>query len=215
MGAAIWVLSDIYTNTGYVHFLIPYWNGFVRLSFFLIITYLFSRVKIGWDREKQIARTDPLTGLHNSRSFLELADLERERVIRHKNTFSIAYIDLDNFKKVNDTLGHVTGDRLLRLVAGIMLSNSRKIDITARLGGDEFIILLPDADEHSAIGVLERLREKLLDAMISNGWPVTFSIGIVTYHRPPGSVIDMIRDTDAVMYEAKNTGKDSIKSKSY
>jgi diguanylate cyclase (GGDEF)-like protein len=214
-GASIWIISDIYTHTGYVHFLIPYWNGFVRLSFFLIFTLLVSRVKIGWDMEKRIARTDPLTGVNNSRSFIELADLELERVNRHKNSFSIAYIDLDNFKAVNDTRGHVTGDRLLRLVAEIMLSNSRRIDITARMGGDEFIILLPDADEHSAIGVLERIREKLLDAMKANGWPVTFSIGVMTFHRPPDSVTEMIREADGVMYEVKNAGKDQIKMKTF
>ena len=215
MGASIWIISDIYTHTGYAHFLIPYWNGFVRLSFFLIFTFLVSRVKIGWDMEKRIARTDPLTGVNNSRSFIELAGLELERVIRHKSIFSIAYIDLDNFKAVNDTRGHVTGDRLLRLVAEIMLSNSRRIDITARMGGDEFIILLPDADEDSAIGVLERIRAKLLDAMALNDWPVTFSIGIMTFHRPPGSVTEMIKKADAVMYEVKKAGKDKIKSKSF
>lgn len=215
-GASIWITSDIYTHAGYSHFLLPYWNGFVRLAFFLAFTYLVSRTKTGWDMEKNISRTDPLTGIRNLRSFYELAGIELERAARyrHGNPFSLAYLDLDNFKTVNDSQGHNTGDRLLRLVAETMSGSLRKVDIAARLGGDEFIVLLPEADEHSAKVVLDRVRLKLLEAMKLNGWPVTFSIGVVTFHTPPGSVNDMIREVDAVMYTVKHSGKNAIQSKS-
>lgn len=212
-GATIWIASDIYSHAVYSNFFIPYWNGFVRFSFFMIFTFLVSWTKTGWDMEKKLARTDPLTGVRNFRSFYEMAELELERAVRHNSIFSIAYMDLDNFKTVNDTRGHSVGDRLLRLVAEIMTDNLRKIDIAARLGGDEFVVLLPDADEDSAVVVLDRIRKKLLEAMESNGWPITFSIGIATFHRAPGSVNQMIKEADAVMYDVKSSGKNRIASK--
>ncbi len=212
-GAGIWIASDLLTTAGYSNVLIPYWNGFVRLSFFMIFTFLVSWAKTGWDLEKDMARTDPLTGVENTRSFYELAGLELERTVRHKHPLSIAFLDLDNFKTVNDTKGHSTGDLVLKLVSELIQKNLRKIDIPARIGGDEFILLLPETDEKGATKVMERIRENLIDAMVTNGWPVTFSIGIATFYRAPKSVNEMISEADAVMYDVKKNGKNNIKSK--
>jgi hypothetical protein len=101
-----WFISDMYTHPQYSHFLIPYWNAFVRLCFFLIMTYMLAYIKRLLQRERQNARTDPLTGSANILAFYERADLEIERARRYSHPLTVAYIDIDNFKALNDTFGH-------------------------------------------------------------------------------------------------------------
>ncbi len=207
--AITWYISD--TSTAhYSHFLIPFWNSFVRLSFFLIASYLLSWIRIELNKEKELSRTDPVTEVRNSRAFFELADLEIERSRRHRHPFCFAYIDLDDFKEFNDRRGHLAGDRLLRFVADIMKDSLRKVDIIARLGGDEFALLLPETDAKTGIAAIERLRNNLLESTKVSNWPITFSIGVTTFIIPPASVDDMIKEADSLMYEAKSKGKDTI-----
>jgi diguanylate cyclase (GGDEF)-like protein len=190
---------------------ISYLNNLFRLIIFLIITYIISELKSSLEKQKELARIDPLTSIPNSRAFYETAILEFEKAKRHRFPISIIYMDLDNFKKVNDTLGHSTGDRLLNLVALTIINNIRNIDIVARLGGDEFGILLSQTGAESAFIVGTKLREMLLDTMQKNRWPVTSSIGIVTFLKAPESIDEMMKKADALMYAAKNSGKNIIK----
>lgn len=211
IGAATWATSDILSHGPYDGGpLVPVWNTSVRLVFFILFTVLLSWVKESWDREKQLSRTDALTGLDNTRSFIEEADEEIERAIRSRHPISVAYMDLDNFKKVNDTLGHTTGDRLLKTVASIIGENIRKIDTASRIGGDEFVIMLPNTDEHGAKTLIDRTREKLSETMRNNNWPVTFSIGIAVFSTPPNSPNDMLKMADELMYQVKKSGKDNV-----
>jgi diguanylate cyclase (GGDEF)-like protein len=159
------------------------------------------------------ARRDPLAGISNRRHFFELAGTEMVRAQRYKRPFTVAYKDLDNFKAVSDQYGHDVGDVLLGLVSKIMSRNIRSTDTVARLGGDEFALPLPEADVQSAGQVTQKLHKQLLAAMQKKRWPVTFSVGVVTFLTPPSSVDDMIKVVDALMYEAKNSGKDQIKYK--
>nr|MDQ3806083.1 GGDEF domain-containing protein [Acidobacteriota bacterium] len=112
---------------------------------------------------------------------------------------------------VNDHLGHSAGDRLLKSVAEIIRRDVRSIDVVARLGGDEFAVLMPETDEQAARAAVSRLRQRLALSARRHGWPVTFSIGVVTFDAPPASVDEMLRAADELMYAAKRLGKDSVR----
>jgi len=142
--AITWLIADFTSGHIYSHSAIPYWNMSVRLGTFLIITFLLSTLKSALEHEKELARTDSLTGIANRRYFIELANMEINRACRYKHPFTIVHIDLDNLKAVNDRFGHSTGDTVLRLVVNTIQNNIRATDIVARLGGDEFVILLPE-----------------------------------------------------------------------
>jgi len=161
-------------------------------------------------KERELARQDPLTGLANRRAFLEASETEKERSRRYHHCFNIAYIDLDGFKKVNDSLGHAVGDQVLRQVADTLRSNLRSTDAVARLGGDEFAILLVETDAASAERVLRKLHELLRAAMKANGWSVDFSIGLASYLCPPESIDNIIRTADGLMYSVKVKGKGNL-----
>ena len=208
-----WLIADQLTNLNYSHFTVPFWNMLVRLSFFLIIVLIVSRLKVALEREKRISRTDPLTGVSNSRFFYEFASVEVDRANRYNHFLTIVYIDLDNFKYLNDNFGHVTGDRLLKMVAESLFQNKRKMDLIARLGGDEFVLLLPEITNDDALKVVNRMKNLLLQVMEKNKWPVTFSIGLVTYQQPPSSIDIMVREADDLMYAAKQNGKNQMESK--
>ncbi len=215
LSAVSWYMCDIYSGHVYSNAIIPYWNSFMRFSIFIIVTYLLSAIKSYMERERELIRTDPLTGIGNSKAFYETAGAELERLRRYGNIFSLVYIDLDNFKAVNDTLGHNTGDKLLRITAGIIKENVRAIDTVARLGGDEFAILFPETDLSSAISVCKRIQAEMLDIMKKNNWPVTCSIGIAAFRTPLESVDDLVSKADSLMYEVKSSGKNNILAKEY
>jgi diguanylate cyclase (GGDEF)-like protein len=214
-GVVTWLVADIETKTLYSSLFVPYWNAGVRLIFFLLISNILASLKNALEYEKSLARTDPLTGSENVRSFCSISEAELERARRSSKPLSVAYLDVDNFKSVNDTHGHSSGDDLLRATAETIRNNLRKIDILARLGGDEFAILLPETDAKGARASLERIRTKLLEATRQINIPVTYSIGIASFSNPPGSVDDMIGKADSVMYDVKNNGKNGILGKTY
>jgi diguanylate cyclase (GGDEF)-like protein len=119
-------------------------------------------------------------------------------------------MDIDDFKMVNDHFGHSTGDILLRSVVETISSNIRVSDIVARLGGDEFAILMPETGHESAQAVISRVQRNLLDIVQRNGWPVTFSIGVVTCISPPDSIEEVLKKADDLMYLIKNKSKNMI-----
>jgi diguanylate cyclase (GGDEF)-like protein len=207
ISAITWLLADFLAGQTYSHPLIAYWNMLVRVIFFLTITLLVSEVQLRLRRETDSARTDPLTGIANRRHFYELAQLELARADRHGQPFTVAYVDVDGFKAVNDQLGHASGDTLLSLAASTIEGNLRAVDVVARMGGDEFAILMPHTEEKAAEDVLVRVSSLLSALARDRECPVTFSIGAVTFMRPPSSVDEMIRTADDLMYAAKQTGK--------
>ena len=163
------------------------------------------------EAEMRLARSDALTGLANRRAFYEKAEIERKRAVRYARPLSMAYVDLDNFKRVNDTSGHEAGDQILVTVAGILQNNLRAEDVAARLGGDEFALLLPEAGHASAAFVMNKLHRLLTSAMQEKHSHVTFSMGVVTYDTAPESTEMMVQKADQVMYEVKRQGKNSIR----
>lgn len=186
------------------------WNGTLRFGFFAITSSLVSRLHTVLDREQALARTDALTGVANGRTFYDTARMELERCRRTRRAFTVAYLDLDNFKSVNDRLGHAAGDDLLRRVARALRDNTRVLDVIARLGGDEFALLLPETDVTGSSDLLARICAAVLAAS-SQGVMVSCSIGAVTFRHPPSDVDALVQRIDALMYEAKRTGKNRVR----
>lgn len=215
LSAVAWSLADILSSRAGRHAAVPYWNLVMELSAFFLASSVLAGLRSSMEREQKQGRIDYLTGAVNSRYFAELADREIQRALRYRHIFTAAYLDLDNFKTVNDNKGHQEGDRLLKLVVSTIADSIRATDIVARLGGDEFIILFPETGSDMARTAVEKIREKLLELMVANNWPVTFSFGLVTFDSAPQSVNHLVKLTDAVMYEVKNSGKDGVKCSIY
>jgi diguanylate cyclase (GGDEF)-like protein len=175
------------------------------------MTLLASALRRLADEQRQLARTDALTGVANRRAFYERADLELSRMRRLPEAMTVAYVDVDDFKRINDTMGHEAGDDLLRNVADTFLHRVRTTDLVARLGGDEFALLLPATGSEAALALLSELIQTLGGEMKRQAWPVTFSIGAVTFIRPPASADDLLRRVDQLMYKVKREGKAGVK----
>lgn len=215
VSAVVWFAADIIAAHPYSHALIPVWNSFIRLTFFVVITYLFSSLKSSTERERELSRKDYLTGAANPRFFYKLAQMEIDRFQRYAHPFSLAFIDLDNFKFVNDQFGHAVGDEVLRAVVSSVKKHSRKTDVIARLGGDEFALLLSETSEESARVVLSKVQAMLLEEMRQNNWQITFSIGVVTCNASPKTTDELVRMADELMYSVKKSSKNAIKYASY
>ncbi|QFZ13528.1 MULTISPECIES: GGDEF domain-containing protein [Nostocaceae] len=194
----------------HLHPLIHFWNALVILSFFLFVSHLLSQLKTTLINLEKLARTDNLTGLTNRGFFLDIVNSEIEKSLRHREPLTLAYVDVDNFKQINDQFGHGFGDRLLQIIAKSTTNTLRKIDVIARLGGDEFAILLPRTSYESAEVVLHRLHTVLLASMKKENLSVTFSIGAITFNNPPKSVAEIIEIADNLMYLAKKKGKNLL-----
>jgi len=209
LGSCVWIAVDIWSGNRASNLFAYMWNAAARLGFFLLPVFMI-RLNRALQREQELARTDFLTGVLNARFFHELAQMEINRSIRYKRRFTIAFIDVDNFKTVNDTFGHTTGDIVLRAIAMNIKTHLRRTDIVARVGGDEFVMLLPETDSQTAPVVIANMERALLKQMNDNGWPVTFSIGVLTLTAPQLSVDEMIGRVDQLMYKVKNGSKNGI-----
>ncbi len=207
LGIFSWAFADHRNSHPYDSQIIYYWNAAVRFGFFVIIVFVFSRLKLTLHKEHLLSRMDSMTGIANRMGFNERLETELEKARRYVRPFSLAYIDCDNFKQVNDKHGHQEGDELLAVVGGIIRENIRSVDFGARMGGDEFAVILPETTAAESWEVLYRLQSNLKDSMESRNWPVTFSVGLVTYQTPPISIIDTVREADNLMYAVKGTGK--------
>jgi diguanylate cyclase (GGDEF)-like protein len=209
--AIIWILADLAAGYSYSSFLIPIWNTLIRLTFFILITLLLFGLRNATEREKELARVDYLTGAANTRLLYELTQMEIDRFERYGHPFTLAYLDLDDFKKLNDKFGHTIGDLVLRKLVNAARRNLRKADIVARLGGDEFALLLPETNQESALVVLSRIQRNLLEEMMRGSWPITFSIGAITCSSAPQSADELVKMADELMYSVKREGKNGIK----
>ena len=210
LATLIWFWADAATGSVYQVEFIPYWNALMRFGYFVLISYLFAFVAQTLERERRLSRTDTLTGALNKLAFGEVAEAELERLRRYPHPLTVAYLDLDNFKAVNDQHGHAVGDELLISVASQLRSSMRKTDIVTRLGGDEFAILMLETGPEAARKAFIKVQANLLNAMNKRGWPVTFSIGVVTFLQPPAGTEEMLALADRTMYRAKHRGKNRV-----
>jgi diguanylate cyclase (GGDEF)-like protein len=214
LGAGLWLAESLVERrSGATGIVAACSNGVLLLGFFLLVSTLLSALRAALWRERATARVDSLTQVYNRRAFAELAEAEIERLARYGGRFTVAYLDLDDFKQVNDQFGHETGDRVLVLAAQAIRKSLRTNDIVARVGGDEFIVLLPQTDARDAEAVLRKLEEHLAAVMRQGPWPVTVSIGAATFEKPPVSVERMVETVDVLMYSAKAGGKGRLEKR--
>ena len=206
LSAAVWLFADAVSGATYSSLTVALWNAGVRLGFFLIVTYTLAALSV----MLELVRTDYLTGLANGRGFHDMADNEIHRSQRGGYSFTVAYVDIDDFKTVNDELGHGVGDALLRLVGSTLRKSTRRSDTVARLGGDEFAILLPETTFDSSSSAIQKIHDALTVALKSAHWQVTFSIGAATFETAPQSVATALDQADKLMYEAKHGGKNAV-----
>ena len=160
------------------------------------------------------AITEQLTGFYNAGYFHERLNEEINRAARRGHPVSLLFADLDHFKLINDSYGHLAGDKTLRKVSGIIRECIRKVDIPARYGGDEVAIILPETDNAQAFQVAERIRKKVVDASFQHNIRLTISIGIATYPQDATQPEDLLRVTDWAMYQAKQKGRNRVFSAS-
>lgn len=165
---------------------------------------------------KLLADNDPLTNLLNARAYYEVCERMMSVALRHNNSFSVLFVDLDHFKKINDTYGHHVGDLVLKAVSTCILQTCRNSDLIGRVGGEEFSIFLPETDISGAMIFAEKLRaniEQLLPPIIANKIiSITASIGVASkliYHK---AIADIQLVADHAMYHAKNDGRNRVSS---
>lgn len=209
LSAATWLLIDLIGGHVYSHPLIPFWNATVRLGFFVSTALLLSKLKRLITMEAGMARTDSLTGAMNGRGFKDAAARLLSLASRHRRSMALVFVDIDDFKKVNDTRGHGEGDRALIAVAEVLMASVRGTDLVGRLGGDEFALLLAETTEAGAQTVISKLRANLIKRAADGDWPIGFSIGVAVFHTPPNTADEAIRLADELMYKVKLAGKNS------
>jgi diguanylate cyclase (GGDEF)-like protein len=159
------------------------------------------------ERLAHLARTDYLTGCLNHRAFAERLRSEVERAVRYHEPVSLAMIDVDHFKTVNDTLGHVTGDEVLGALGKLLLRWSRSTDVVGRIGGDEFALLMPHTEPRDALVHIEQLRARCADL---EPHPVTLSVGISELDPTHPRAEQLRRDADRALYQVKHDGRDAV-----
>ena len=206
-----WFAANQLAGQQYSHPLIWVANTIVQGSSFATVGLLVAYLRVTLFRERALRRTDPLSGMLYQRAFYDESDRLMGLCRRGRRPVTLAYLDLDNFKTVNDTLGHLAGDDLLCDVGQVLQAAVRSSDLVARLGGDEFAVLLPELGAAEAVQTLHRLRDAVAGVMRQSSAPVTMSIGAVTMMTAPGSVEEMVQRADTVMYQAKRDGKNRIR----
>jgi len=162
---------------------------------------------------EEIAMKDAMTGLQNVRVFKSKLQLFFDIAQRYGRVFSVAVLDIDDFKKINDTLGHSAGDRILKEFSRMMTLIFRRPDVLVRYGGDEFVILLPESNESQAAIAIERLRKSLEGKLFEvddegNKIPMAFSVGIATYHGDLKGATELFEQADRKMYAEKLSKKE-------
>jgi diguanylate cyclase (GGDEF)-like protein len=204
--SVFWVLSMYWGGSTWSAGMFTF-NAATQMASFGVIALLVGSLARRFEVERDLSRTDPLTSLPNGRSFHETATVLIAGARRSGRPFTVAYLDLDNFKTVNDTRGHLQGDQALKAVAEVLRRATRASDVTARFGGDEFALLLPDTGPEPARTVLERLLAMIADAMRQREWPITVSIGAVSFPKAPATVEAAVHAADSLMYRVKQGGK--------
>lgn len=185
-------------------------DAFRRAFVLIAVALLTAQLRRSRGQSHRLARHDLLTGLPNRTLFSESIAKEGDRCRRNGRSLSIAFLDCDHFKNLNDSEGHRVGDLALCVIAKTMHASIRTYDLAARLSGDEFGLLIADATAETADSVTRRVQTQIHDALKAAGWSVSLSVGLVTYDVPESDVPSMIAAADAAMYESKRAGAGGI-----
>jgi diguanylate cyclase (GGDEF)-like protein len=204
-----WLSADLTSGHRYSSPVIPLWNALVRFAFFYLYAILLTLYRDRLSLEAQLARVDSMTGALNWRAFSEQLEQAIARAQRDRSPLTVAYIDLDDFKQINDAEGHNEGDRVLCAVAQHLRDSVRRTDFVARVGGDEFVLLMPMTDGEGARKVVADLRTRLA-GLAGRERPLRCSVGAVTFRDLPANADAAVKASDDLMYEVKRRGKDAV-----
>lgn len=212
LAAAMWVAADLAAGRQFGADWVPWVNAATRLLTYCLMAFLAAQVRHSLELERERATHDALTGLANRRRFLEDGQREVERSRRYSRPMAVAFLDLDNFKQLNDRMGHGAGDRALRETASALEKSIRTTDRAGRIGGDEFAILLPEIGYEEALvagGKIVAAVRKQLERYP----PATASAGVVWISTADRPFLEILRTADELMYEAKSAGGDAVQSR--
>ncbi len=214
LGAAMWAVTDIVSERQFSASWLPWANAVTRLVTYSLVAFLAATIRQQFDKEREHATCDVLTGLKNRRAFLSAGASEVERSKRYKHPLAIVFLDLDNFKQLNDTKGHDVGDAALQVSASALLGVLRSSDRVARLGGDEFAILLPEVGYDEAVEAGHKISVSVNSSLVDFP-PVTGSIGIAWFGEADRDFLAMLKAADELMYEVKASGKGTLRSRMF
>ena len=179
--------------------------------FVVIIHYDITRRKLAEQRVERLSQRDPLTGLGNRRFFNEFLKLEWRRVARSQSALALLMIDIDHFKSINDTMGHLHGDKCLKMVASVLSKYSRRPgDLAARVGGEEFAMIMEGVDVQAVVETAEHIRRAVNNRTVDMT-VVTVSIGVAVL-TPDATLVgdDLVRRADTALYQAKMLGRNRV-----
>lgn len=210
LAVTVWEAASWLSGVRHSSPLVDLWNVVMQFGSLFAFSQLLCRLFDTLERERTVSRIDVVTELPNRRAFFEHLDVEIRRLRRHGRPLTVAYMDLDDFKKVNDVFGHRHGDLVLRRFGEVIRARCRAGDTVARLGGDEFAVLLPETDVEGARGVLERIRAHVIAELGKPPISVGVSVGAVTCHDPQGAD-ELLRSADEILYSVKGGGKGRVR----
>jgi diguanylate cyclase (GGDEF)-like protein len=213
--AAAWYLSNRLAGLHNSPAAIDVANVFVMAIAFGVVALLGAAQRTWLHRERALSRTDGLTGLLNGRGFYEAAAIELARSSRYQHPLTVAYLDVDDFKQINDLRGHARGDAVLVAVARAVRRACRSTDLVARLGGDEFVVLFAETARDAAEAALGKVRSRVREVAGEGGQGITMSVGSVSFVNLPAEVEVLVHEADRAMYAAKALGKDALRCVSY
>lgn len=216
-----WRMAGVVVSglSGMAGFLLPLLMGFVSRGdvfwgailptgvILAAFAWMGNRQRVLVDRAYRVAGQDALTGLLNRNRFLEFLNAEANRARRTGTPLAVAFIDLDNFKQLNDSQGHHIGDQFIQTVAETLKRTVRDYDAVARLGGDEFALFYPGTDEQKARTAIARIEQELLRETGRFDQSISCSIGVAIFPEPDSSAADLLQEADRLMYQAKHSGK--------
>ena len=210
IASLVWSGVDVLSGYTPGHPAILVWDTLMHFVFLAFSAVLLEVLRDRLAAERRLARSDPLTGVMNLRAFLERLEYSLALSARDGQPLTLVYIDLDDFKRINDNYGHRQGDTVLTTVARVLAETIRSADTVARIGGDEFAVLLPGTGAAGAEDVLSKLAQRFAERLSGKGLSATCSVGAVTFPRPPASADEALGVADRLMYRVKRRGKNAI-----
>jgi diguanylate cyclase (GGDEF)-like protein len=214
LATAMWSVADIVSERQFSAQWIPWANAATRLMTYSLVVLLTSQIRLQFNREHIHATRDSLTGVLNRRSFFEAGAAEIEHPKRDTHSLAVIFLDLDDFKQLNDSKGHEAGDAALRATAKALLGAVPACNCVARLGGDEFAVIIPQIEYEAAVEAGRQIYIAV-NSSLAVFPPVTGSIGIAWFEKIDRLFPAMVKAADDLMYEVKASGKNNMRSQRY
>lgn len=212
--AGMWAASDLLSDRQFSAEWIPVLNALTRLAVYGLVAFLADKVRLLLSRERELAIHDPLTGLMNRRALFDVGEAEANRHGRYGHSLAVAFLDLDNFKKLNDSMGHEAGDKALEAVATALKRAVRRTDRVARFGGDEFAVLLPEIEYDNAVDAAAKIAAAV-NLSLKKFSPVSVSVGVAWFDDAGIGFPAMLKAADELMYAIKKEGKHGTRAQRF